>query len=339
MFSQSGDPNPYFGHVIYAGRLDIDEPIAITRVNYVMKQDWNHRDAQHIYNPPRVKAPFTIVPFWNARGDAPVGIFTTGDQFLCGVPHIGPGADTGCVAMRWPFNWSSSDREGGLAHDYWHGTLLNGKRDGSGFQYMRNRYYDALTGRFTQEDPIGLAGGYNLYGFASGDAVNFSDPFGLCPPHDTYFGPGCPGYFTGLFALAGVAIGAFTGGAAGGTTGAVACAPAGPVAALCAGGLGSAGAAGGATTGGLLGSLVGAVVDYFASAGSSGGGNYTNRLSYAARKLGIDRNKAGEIVHCIKKAWGLRGDDNLIFDFETGDVLGTVGDLAGQVIGNLLDGC
>lgn len=44
---------------------------------------------------------------------------------------------------------------------------------------MRNRYYDPMTGRFTQQDPIGLAGGLNSYGFASGDPVNFSDPFGL----------------------------------------------------------------------------------------------------------------------------------------------------------------
>ena len=36
----------------------------------------------------------------------------------------------------------------------------------------------------TQEDPLGLAGGLNLYGFANGDPVNFSDPFGLCPPAD-----------------------------------------------------------------------------------------------------------------------------------------------------------
>jgi len=33
----------------------------------------------------------------------------------------------------------------------------------------------------TQEDPIGLAGGLNLYGFAKGDPVNFGDPFGLKP--------------------------------------------------------------------------------------------------------------------------------------------------------------
>ena len=32
----------------------------------------------------------------------------------------------------------------------------------------------------TQQDPIGIAGGANVYGFAGGDPVNFADPFGLC---------------------------------------------------------------------------------------------------------------------------------------------------------------
>jgi uncharacterized protein RhaS with RHS repeats len=42
-----------------------------------------------------------------------------------------------------------------------------------------------LSGCFTQEDPIGLAGGLNLYGYAGGDPVNFSDPFGLsAEPND-----------------------------------------------------------------------------------------------------------------------------------------------------------
>jgi len=59
--------------------------------------------------------------------------------------------------------------------------VLRGPTTSGGPQYLRNRYYDASTGRFTQLDPIGLAGGMNLYGFAGGDPVNFSDPIGLCP--------------------------------------------------------------------------------------------------------------------------------------------------------------
>jgi RHS repeat-associated protein len=69
-----------------------------------------------------------------------------------------------------------------MPYTYFYGSLLDRQWDGSGLQYMRNRYYDPESGRFTQEDPIGLAGGLNLYGFANGDPVNFSDPFGLCPP-------------------------------------------------------------------------------------------------------------------------------------------------------------
>jgi RHS repeat-associated protein len=54
-----------------------------------------------------------------------------------------------------------------------------GQQDRSGLTYKRNRYYDPGTGQFTQQDPIGIAGGLNLYGYANGDPINFSDPFGL----------------------------------------------------------------------------------------------------------------------------------------------------------------
>ncbi len=81
----------------------------------------------------------------------------------------------------WPGRGTTADGQLAqpLAQLSWFGTLIVGKTDGSGLQYLRNRYYDPRTGRFTQEDPIGLAGGLNLYGFANGDPINFSDPFGL----------------------------------------------------------------------------------------------------------------------------------------------------------------
>ena len=41
----------------------------------------------------------------------------------------------------------------------------------------------ANEGQFTQQDPMGVAGGASVHGFAGGDPVNCADPFGLreCP--------------------------------------------------------------------------------------------------------------------------------------------------------------
>jgi len=44
---------------------------------------------------------------------------------------------------------------------------------------FRSRFYDQRTGRWTQEDPIGIAGGLNLYGYVGNNPVMFTDPFGL----------------------------------------------------------------------------------------------------------------------------------------------------------------
>lgn len=59
--------------------------------------------------------------------------------------------------------------------------------DGDGLYYMRHRYYDARDGRFVSRDPLGFAGGFNLYGYAGGDSANGIDPSGLSP-----FGPDPP---------------------------------------------------------------------------------------------------------------------------------------------------
>ncbi|MCP3999409.1 MAG: RHS repeat-associated core domain-containing protein, partial [Gammaproteobacteria bacterium] len=49
-----------------------------------------------------------------------------------------------------------------------------------GLYYMRARYYDANTGRFISEDPIGFDGGdINLYGYVLNNPINKIDPLGL----------------------------------------------------------------------------------------------------------------------------------------------------------------
>lgn len=51
--------------------------------------------------------------------------------------------------------------------------------DENGLLYMRARYYDFDGGRFITKDPIGFAGGVNLYAYTT-NPVNWVDPLGLC---------------------------------------------------------------------------------------------------------------------------------------------------------------
>jgi RHS repeat-associated protein len=49
----------------------------------------------------------------------------------------------------------------------------------TGLHYNYFRHYDPGTGRYVEGDPIGLAGGLNLYAYVGGNPLNYIDPLGL----------------------------------------------------------------------------------------------------------------------------------------------------------------
>jgi RHS repeat-associated protein len=55
------------------------------------------------------------------------------------------------------------------------------ENDQTGLYFYRARYYDPILKRFISEDPIGLAGGDNVYAYSDASPVNLNDPLGLWP--------------------------------------------------------------------------------------------------------------------------------------------------------------
>ncbi|EGT5207001.1 TPA: hypothetical protein JD203_00500 [Cronobacter sakazakii] len=105
---------------------------------------------------------------------------------LNGLPERVTDAD-GQTVWRGQFStWGETERE--LSVPQWQvpqnlrfqGQYLDRE---SGLHYNLFRYYDPVAGRYTQMDPIGLAGGINTYSYV-GDPLVWVDPWGLeaCKP-------------------------------------------------------------------------------------------------------------------------------------------------------------
>jgi RHS repeat-associated protein len=152
----------------------------------------------------------------------------------------------------------------------WFGTLAENGAGSTGLLYRRNRYFDPVSGRFTQADPIGLAGGLNLYGFANGDPVNFADPFGLCPEEVGVREAIACALIEGTTGVLGAAAGFI----AGGGGGALASVPTGGLAAPV---TIPAGAVAGAATGGIAGKLTGEAITNVLFAGRASGAGRMQR--------------------------------------------------------------
>jgi RHS repeat-associated protein len=159
------DPNPHYGRVGYTHGLGVEQQLSLVRVGLDM------------YEPPKTMcsgdagrafsfAPFAAIPLWDWRGHADGAVYASGARQHCQAFASGARCVSAVVSKSWyAYDYNPSGFE-------WYGTVVGGKRDDTGTMYRRARYYDPQTGRFTQEDPIGLAGGLNLYASAFSNAMS-----------------------------------------------------------------------------------------------------------------------------------------------------------------------
>jgi len=131
-----------------------DIPVATLRPNGGSGVDVYYVHADHLNTPRRVTDPTdsdSIVWRWDSE---PYGA-TAADE--------DPDNDATDFVYNLRFPGQYFDQETGLHYNYF-------------------RDYDAVTGRYIQSDPIGLAGGINTYAYANGNPGAFTDPLGLQPP-------------------------------------------------------------------------------------------------------------------------------------------------------------
>jgi RHS repeat-associated protein len=252
------DPNPRIGRVLLTHGPGIDQPLSVIRMRY---REWHDH--------PGPWNTFAVIPLWDTEGRASRMLFSNGARNTA--PSFAPGGMRQLKTL-WRLGrdaYGPSSNAAVLSSEgpeVWMDGVIADQQDASGLLYRRNRYYDPSTGRFTQEDPIGLAGGLNLYGFANGDPVSYSDPYGLCPgiPRtDQWNLLDCPrGWITAGLTTFGGGAGGIGGGITGGLAGGAACSWSGPGALVCAGGGAAAGAKSGAATGAAAGFLLGTAVEF-----------------------------------------------------------------------------
>lgn len=160
-----------YARVVYThGPGGIDRALAVTRLGWIRSNNESGWANVTVF----------LHPDW--RGEYTQGTDSLGHHDFC--EWISGSKQPGmCIAPDFKAQEIATytDRPIDDRQQYWYGSLLKTKMDMSGQVYMRNRYFDAQSGRFLQEDPIGLAGGMNLYALGGSNPVSYSDPFGLCP--------------------------------------------------------------------------------------------------------------------------------------------------------------
>ena len=121
--------------------------------------------------------PGTDEPLQRVQGTAGMSFMQDGlGSVVASVPHdaVNGGATVGTQRFD---AWGNTVAQSSAAVPLYGYT--GREPDATGLIYYRARYYDPAIQRFTQRDPIGMAGGINAYAYVGNNPTNFIDPTGL----------------------------------------------------------------------------------------------------------------------------------------------------------------
>ncbi|MFJ6943304.1 RHS repeat-associated core domain-containing protein [Streptomyces wuyuanensis] len=131
----------------------------------------------------------------NSSGETAATVATSGlDQYLTRTENgqtqtyltdalgtvVGLANQDGTIATRYTYDPYGQPTTSGAASSNPY-SFTGRENDDTGLLYYRNRYYEPETGRFISQDPIGHAGGPNLYQYALSSPTTYTDPSGNNP--------------------------------------------------------------------------------------------------------------------------------------------------------------
>ena len=142
---------------MYSPRLVVDQPLSVTPLRLSRQPEWRqHPHLADFHAGAILELPRAGLVRHLQRRDVVQAVRDRGDELPGARQHHDPAVRDPPMAIR---HSAYDQNRGKITWRSWQGSLPEWKRDRSGLDYRRARVYDRETGRFTQEDPLGLAGG------------------------------------------------------------------------------------------------------------------------------------------------------------------------------------
>ncbi|MEO6664929.1 MAG: RHS repeat-associated core domain-containing protein [Rubrivivax sp.] len=125
----------------------------------------------------------TVATVFSGAVDEPLSTTTAGSPKTLYANHLGSvKAVADGATLTHAYGYSPyGETQPGSSPDSTPFRYTGREKDTDSLYYYRARYYSTAQQRFVSQDPLGVQGGINTYGYVSNDPISENDPTGKCP--------------------------------------------------------------------------------------------------------------------------------------------------------------